>query len=242
MARALPKKKTFAQALKAVRASTKGKEAPARWRWSEARGGYYAPIRGRSAKGKLAASKYDVMSCSAGATAAMLQGFAASPRMSCGPKGMGTIRSHRLLGYWRGITLGSRGSLGAWKKNPADGDLAFVYQPNPGGKGIEWGLIEPRSETVLLTGTAGSPEAGYKAAHKKARQAVAKGAKGNPEMRASGEWVDPYAGTHAEMRSGKEWVDVPRGGRRGGKKGSKKKAKRKNPDAKKVLRNAMKGT
>jgi hypothetical protein len=239
MARALPKKKSFAQALKAVRATTRGAEAPARWRWSEARGGYYAPIRGRSRKGKLAASKYDVMSCSAGATAAMIRGFAASPRLSCGPKGMGTIRSHRLLGYWKGITMGSVGSLSGYKKNPADGDLAFVYQPNPGGEGVEWGLIEPRSNTVLLTGTAASPESAYKAAHKRARAAMAKG---NPEMRSSGEFVDPFAASHSEMRSSGEWADVPRGGRRGGAKKNTGK-KKKNPDAARAaLRNAMKGT
>lgn len=228
------KKKSFAAALRAAK-----KESPTvraggvGLRYSEARDAYYMPIRQRSKKGKMAASKYDLMACSSGATAAMARGFAASPRMSCGPKGMGMSRSHRLLGFWRGIMRMKPGSLSAWKKNPPDGDVAYVYQPNPDkGKAIEWGLIEPRTETVLLTGTASTPEAGYAAAHKKARSVVLKA---NPEMKASGERVGTYKKSHVEMKSSREWVQP----RRGGKKKAAKKISRKGSDA---LRRAMRGT
>jgi hypothetical protein len=238
------KKKTFAQALKAARKSRTADKAPARFRWSEARQGYYQPIRDRSAKGKRAASKYDVVACSSGATAAMARGFAASPRASCGPKGMGMIRSHRLLGTWKGVTMGTPGSLTRFKKNPKkDGDLAYVWNENPekGGK-IEWGLIEPRSGEVLITGTANTPEAGYKAAHRKANEAMKRGAKMNPGEREA--WLAPYAATDVEMKSGTEWTQVPRGGKKNtGKAAKKNTGKRKNPEAaRRALRNAMRGT
>lgn len=240
------KKKTFSQALAAARKSRTADKAPARFRWSEARQGYYQPIRDRSRKGKMAASKYDVMACSSGAIAAMFRGFAASPRMSCGPKGMGPgsrglpSRPHRLLGYWKGITMGTPGALTRFKKNPAEDDatVAYVFQENPdkGGK-IEWALIDPRSESVLLTGTSATPEAGYKAAHKKANAAIHKGAKLNPGSREA--WLAPYGASDVEMKSSKEWTQVPRGG----KKNAGKKNPKKNAEAgRRALRNAMRGT
>ncbi len=226
------KKKSFAAALKAARKPSRSSGVGLRY--SEARDAYYMPIRQRTKKGKMAASKYDLMACSSGATAAMARGFAASPRMSCGPKGMGMSRSHRLLGFWRGIMRMKPGSLSAWKKNPPDGDVAYVYQANPEkGKAIEWGLIEPRTETVLITGTASTPEAGYAAAHKKARSVMLKA---NPEMKASGERVGSYKKTHVEMKSSGEWVQPRRGGK---KKPTAKKISRKGSDA---LRRAMRGT
>jgi len=235
------KKKTFAQALAAARKSRTADKAPARFRWSEARQGYYQPIRDRSAKGKRAASRYDLVACSSGATAAMARGFAASPRLSCGPHGIGMTRSHRLLGYWKGVTMGTPGSLSRFKKakmNPEkDGDVMYLWGENPSGKGkIEWGLVEPSSGEILITGTANTPEAGYKAAHRKANEAMSKGAKMNPGERET--WVAPYAADDVEMKSSKEWTQVPRGGK---KKNAGKKAK--NPEAgRRALRNAMRGT
>jgi len=118
------------------------------------------------------------------------------------------------------VLHGKGGSLGAFKRNPGP-NLAYVYMPNPrkGGK-VQWGLIEPRTEAVLAHGVSATPEAGYKAAHKKA-QAM----------------VGGYKGRDVEMKAGKEWTQVPRRG----KKNPKKKAK-KNPDARAILRNAMRGT
>jgi len=220
-------KVSFAKALAAVRKEGRGVAGgQARIRWSEARGAYYVPIRSRSAKGKMGASKYDLTSCSAGANAAMARGYAASPRMSCGPKGMGDKRSHALLGYWKGIVMGTPGSLTRFTKNPSE--LAYVWVPNPGAKSqIQWGLIDPHTESVLLSGTASNPDAGYKAAHKKSR-----------EMISSGEWTERYAPSDVEMRASGEWTQVPRGGKKkkAKKKAKKKVAKKKTPKRKRKLR------
>lgn len=154
----------------------------------------------------------------------MSRNFVASPRLSCGPRGMGDTRSHALLGYWKGVTQGTPGSLSRFKKNPAE--LAYVWVPNP-GKGVQWGLIDPHTDSVLLSGTASNPQAGYKAAHKKAR-----------EMISHGEWTERYAPSDVELRASGEWTQVPRGGKRKAKKPAKKKAKKGST----ALRKAMRGT
>lgn len=250
---ALPK--SIQQAL-AARRKTRQKVAT-KWRYSAARDALYVPIKHRSRKGKLAASKYDRMACSAGATAAMMRGFAASPRMTCGPRGMGMTRSHRLLGYWKGILAGNTGSLRAYLKNPADGDLVYVYQKNPEkGKAVEWALIEPKTESVLLTGTASNPEAGYKAAHKKAAEVMKKGAEINPSVaKREGFFRAPYIMDEGPLDKpvvGAEYVrptTVVRTGKKNpkGKRAPKKNAGRrpkKNPKKadRAALRKALKGT
>ncbi len=214
------KKKTFAQAIAAVRREGRGTKHGIGLRWSEARGSFYLPIKKRSPAGKKAASRYDVATCSAGSTAQMGTGPWRASRGTCGPKAMGASRSHELLGYWRGVLSGKSGSLGRFQRNPGP-NLAYVYMPNPrtGGK-IQWGLIEPRAGKLLASGVSASPESGYKAAHAKAAG-----------------MVGGYKGRDVEMKSDGEWTQVP-------KKNKHKKKAKKNPGkaGAAAMRAAMRGT
>ena len=216
------KKKTFAQAIAAVRREGRGTKRGIGLRWSEARGSFYLPIKQRSPAGKKAASRYDVATCSAGSTAQMGTGPWRASQGTCGPKAMGASRSHELLGYWRGVLSGKSGSLGRFQRNPGP-NLAYVYMPNPHGSGCQWGLIEPRAGKLLASGTAASPESGYKAAHKKAKGLIG-----------------GYKGRDVEMKADKEWTQVPRAGKK--KKASKKKASKKpTKNARSAMRAAMRG-
>lgn len=225
-------------ARKKSRMKTVGRKEPVRVRYSEARDAYYVPIKERSTKGKKAASKYDRMACSAGATAALLRGYGVSLQKTCGPRRMGASRSHRLLALWKAMMAGNVSSARAYaKSNPKgkreDGDLAFVYSPNPEkGKSIEWGVIEPATGSVLMTGTASNPESAYKAAHRKSREALERGAKRNPD---DGPWAPPFD----LSPSGK--VKQARPKRNTGKKKNPGKKAKKNP-GKKALRDLMRGT
>jgi hypothetical protein len=208
--------KTVRQAIERKRRQGKRDEKHV-WRFSEARNAYYVPLRYQSREEKARADKYDIAMCSAGANAQMAALADASPRASCGSRGMGATRSQRLRNYWGQMLRGVPGALRKFKENPAnvieDGNLVYVWRRNPeSGKPTEWGVIEPRSSNVLITGTSDSPESGLRAAHQKAHEAMV-----------GGGTVKPRATKKTSSRGG-----------RGGKQGQK------NPSA--ALRNLMRGT
>jgi hypothetical protein len=120
-------------------------------RWSAARGAFYVPMKHRTGAAQRAATRYDAVACSAGAMAAMLRGYRATPKGSCGPRGMFDPRAHRLLAYWR------HASMGEFRRNP--GCPCVVWQPNPEPKGgrVEWALIDAKGR-VLTHGTVSAPQ------------------------------------------------------------------------------------
>lgn len=205
-----------------------------RWRVSPD-GTLYIPMGDRTPGSQKRATAIQKAACSAGAWAALSRGYDVSPRKSCGPKTtLGDSRSHRMLALWRhgSMTEFSRAARGRKKKkvkkrrkNPGKpGTVDFVWQPNKGSGSapIEFGVVEPRSETVLKTGTAKNPESAHKAAQKVGRDFVSNPGKFVREIEKAieeHEWRHhraglPYAGKDVELKASGEWTQVPKKRRR----------------------------
>lgn len=157
------------------------KKPRARWRTSPD-GTLYIPLKERTTASQKRATKIQRAACSAGAWAALSRGFSVRPKKTCGPRGFGDSRSHRLLALWRHGDMTKFAQEGKKKrrKNPGKpGTVDLVWQPNEGGgKGTtEWAAVEPRSETVLRCGTAKNPQAAKAAAEKIGREFVSNPAK-----------------------------------------------------------------
>jgi hypothetical protein len=154
-------------------------------RFSDARDAYYVPLGKRTKKGKERATRYERMSCSAGALAASGRpGYATTgPRQSCGPTtrrgakrpvGIRDPRAHRLLALWRWCIQGKTDSCVKFfrRKNPGRMpdptrvDLVYAENVGPGKNLLEWAAVQPHAGVVLKTGTAANPEAAAKAAQR----------------------------------------------------------------------------
>jgi hypothetical protein len=209
-----------------------------RWRTSPD-GTLYIPMKDRTLASQKRATAIQKAACSAGAWAAMARpGYSVSPRKSCGPKTtLGDSRSHRMLALWRHGEMvefarearkykrKAKKKAKKRRRNPGKpGTVDFVWQPNEGSGSapVEFGVIEPRSETVLKTGTAKNPEAAHAAAQKVGRDFVSNPGKFVTEIEKAieeHEWEHhrpglPYGGRDVEVRSGREWTQVPRKARR----------------------------